>query len=321
MYRNQGMQLKALLIGKEALSYENSETLKREAIKKYITETESLISSLDSINFRTVKNVHAINDNYISLCINGLIQIRDNTKKSLNIFEELLICPLKYEGIFLNWIRAYKLNKIREQKYKILQECYEDKQDRNHPLFYYKIFKEYLDYIIKVKDYYLNINIEKLWNCFGKEYGNISIKDSFFIIKAKSYLRSNICKSVKKIKYAYNQENSHIVIKYFYVKYKIELIKFNQEVSKQKISKIFKGVNELCSAGLSEKHMAKMLYLLSELYFIHQAYDKSLELYKESKILFTSQTSQYLNNKSRLLTEKFLEDKVKYSQNCKKLSK
>ena len=305
------MKLKALAVGKDALAYESKDKAKKTAIVNFINEISSLISTFKIINFAELKIIRFCNDLYLSSCIQVLHEIKYDQVKSLDIFEALLINPIKYEGILLNWLRAYKTNKIRETRYKITQSCLEDKSDRNHPLFYYKLFKKYLDLNVLAEGTYIGISIYDIWKGVGKEYTRISVRDSFFIIQAKSYLRSNIFKSAKKIKKAYMQGNAHTAVKYLFVKYKIEAAKFNQEISKKKFNRIFSGVSDICKDGLDESQTAKILYLMSELYYINRYYEKSLELYKESALIFSKISKNYLLSKKRLLNERLLIGRVK----------
>ena len=133
------MNLKALSIGKQALQY-SKPGIKTQVITSFLLETEKVLMNLENFN-NVVSNSLAKYDNFIELCGIALENLKNTTNLSLNVFEELLYCPIKHQGIFLNWIRAYKFNKTREEKCKVTQSSYEDKNDRNHPLFYYKIFK------------------------------------------------------------------------------------------------------------------------------------------------------------------------------------
>ena len=144
------MKLKALSVGKEALGFPCKIEVKRNAILSFIRNTEPL-KNLDFSDIRTVK---VLNDRYLSLCVQVLMQIKFNQVKDLKLFEDLMKFSLRYEGILLNWIRAYKVNKIRESRYKITQNCYEDKRDHNHPLFYYKVFKKLQNFCIRGRGLY-----------------------------------------------------------------------------------------------------------------------------------------------------------------------
>lgn len=307
MYLGQEMKLKALSVGKEALGFPCKIEVKRNAILSFIRNTEPL-KNLDFSDIRTVK---VLNDRYLSLCVQVLIQIKFSQVKDLELFEDLMKFPLRYEGIFLNWIRAYKVNKIRENRYKITQNSYEDKRDPHHPLFYYKAFKNYLHDIKASHGMYLGLDIAVIWKNIGKEFCEISLNELFFIIQAKSYLRSDIFKSVKKIKKAYLYGSSNKIIKYLFVKYKVEAAKLTQEVSKKKMNRVFQAVNELSKLGLTDRQTAKVLYMVSELHYINRAFGKSLELYKESSFIFNKLKIRYLTSKKRLISERLLEDKLK----------
>ena len=160
MYKNAGLNLKALSIGKQALQY-SKPGIKTQVITSFLLETEKVLMNLENFN-NVVSNSLAKYDNFIELCGIALENLKNTTNLSLNVFEELLYCPIKHQGIFLNWIRAYKFNKTREEKCKVTQSSYEDKNDRNHPLFYYRIFKNYLKYILLAENFYIGINFNTI---------------------------------------------------------------------------------------------------------------------------------------------------------------
>lgn len=306
------MDLKASKVAKEALEYESRQDVKKNAIKKFLAKVEGLGPDLDDLEACGNYSLH------VKMCLKALKQIRLNLVKSLELFENILACPIQYEGVLINWIRAYEINKIRENRYKVTQNSYKDKHDRNHPLLYYKIFKNYLNYILMAEGMYVCIDINYIWKYIGKQYDGINLLDSFYIIQAKSYLRSNILKSVKKIKRAYSKDKNNQLFGYFFVKYKIEAIKIAQEPMIKKNSKIFDTVNQIQSVGLIGKYKAKLAYLLCELFFIYNSYEKSLEYYKKAEKLFNKPFSDYLLCKKKLVTLKLIEDKLNFRTSDKK---
>lgn len=273
------MHKKAKMLAIQAITYKKSSIHKFQALKAFLEffqcEEEHLLSSnpLQS----------QLKDPYLSEIKSIINALNSNLPVQLETFQSVLNCALRYEGIIVNWHRAYKLNKIRASLYKIVQNYKQDKLDNFHPLFYYKIFKSYLNLIIKAKSCYLNFEIDTLWKSIGKDYFGLSIEDCFFIIKAKSFSRCNLKKSVTVLRKQCENNESHLLLKYFFVKFEVELIKLTKKISNKRREKLLKDLDFVLNSSLAPIFIFKTLYRQAELYYELGIFDKALESLKNSK--------------------------------------
>lgn len=300
------MQKKAELLAIQTLTYKKSSVQKFQALKSFL---ESLQYEEQSIN--SSKPLQSpLKDSYL-LEIQSIINtLNSNLPVKLEAFQSVLNCPLRYEGIIVNWHRAYKLNKIRESLYKTGQTHKQDKTDNFHPLFYYKVFKSYLNLIIKAQSFYLGFQIDTLWKSIGKDYCGLNIEDCFFIVKAKSFSRCNLKKSVAVLRKHCEACDPPMLLRYFLLKYEVELIKLTKKKIIKRREKLFKDFDTVLNSSLAPLFIFKTLYKQTELFYElgmferAQASLKSSAVFKFSKkvLKITEQLieQQILSKKSKL---------------------
>ncbi|OMJ68522.1 hypothetical protein SteCoe_34000 [Stentor coeruleus] len=310
MYNKEKMELKAEKIARKALLYKSTSDIKEKALVRFIEDCKGKKMFLENLDFTVMPKRIGDFSEYLQYCIRLLVEIKTKKPKSLDIFEKVLECPIRFEGILINWFRAYEVNKIRYEKVKDSDTEKEDKQDPNHPLFYYKVFKEYLKLIIKAENKYFHIDINALWRVFGKDYPKLSLQDSFFLIQFKSYLRTNLTKSIKKIKASLESTTSSPFLRYFYIKYKLHKLKAQSKHLLKPKNNLFSFFTTDFFSFIGTKYTAKCHYFQSELYFLNKDFKKSLSSYKDSKTTWEYLNGDYLKNKKRTLTLESIEEKI-----------
>lgn len=87
-------------------------------------------------------------------------------------------------------------------------------------------------------DSQINIKPAYLWNLAGKYYGFLSLHDTITIIKAKSYLRTNLPKSLKILKLAILKPTVHPIFLYLISKYKLQLLYLTRNKSVESFEKV-----------------------------------------------------------------------------------
>lgn len=293
------MQLRAKTIASQAVAYKKSSVFKYSALTSYLQDLNSDQEKLNSSAFLKTR----IKDPYLSQILSIIKSLNSNFSIQLEPFQSVLDCPLRYEGVILNWHRAYKLNKVRENLYKVDLNYAEDKEDVFHPLLYYKIFKKYLDLIIKSETCYLGLGIDNLWKSIGKDYCGLKIKDCFWVLRAKSFSRCNLKKSVEGLRKYCESSDVHVLVKYFLVKFEVELAKLTKKKMKKRIGRMLEDFHQIVSSGLGPRFIAKAWYKQSELFYELEMHDKALTSLRHSNI-------SYYSKKSIRITELLIEQQM-----------
>lgn len=312
MYNNEKMELQAGKIARKALLYKVSSEIKEKVLVRFIEYCKEKTVFLESLDFNMVPKRAVDFSWYLQSCMRILVEIKTQKPKSLDMFEKVMECPIRFEGVVINWFRAYEVNKIRYAKVKDSDTEKEDKQDLNHPLYYYKVLKEYLKFMIKAENKYLHIDINALWKVFGKEYPMLSLQDSFFLIQFKSYLRTSLKKAVKKLKLSLELTKPNPFLNYFYIKYKLHKLKTESKDISKSSDHLFSLFTTEFFSLIGPKYTAKCLYFLTELHFLNKDFEKSLSTYKDAQIAWEYLNGDYLYSKKRTLTLQDIQERVRF---------
>ena len=253
------MQRCAASCAKQAISYKVSTWQKQQVLKNFLIEINEKELALNGIN----ENLD-IQDEYLNQIL-IIIKLLKGNGQNFELFYKVLQNPFRFEGVLVNWHRAYQINKARESLYKYNLNAKDDKLDPLHPLYYYKIFKKYLQGMVKAESTYLSLKVSKLFELLGKDYFGIQLFDCFCILQAKSYARTNIRKSVVKLRKNCEKSKVHHLVKYFLIKFELELMKLVKKKSKKRLSQVNKIFLEIFEFGLSSKYKDKCKFYMSQI--------------------------------------------------------
>ena len=104
---------------------------------------------------------------------------------------------------------------------------------------------------------------------FGKNIGNMSLKDCYRIMQAKSFIRTSIPKALVKLQKA----SKSSIVAYYQAKLSICMIKFQKSASDANFQKIFNLLKEFKVVdGIGNEYQVKVLYLQAELAFMTKNY-------------------------------------------------
>ena len=253
------MQRCAASCAKQAISYKVSSWQKHQVLNNFIQEISEKEVALNGINENS-----NMQDEYLNQILMAIKLIKGKGQN----FEPLckvLQNPFRSEGVLVNWHRAYQINKARESLYKYNLSAKDDKLDPLHPLYYYKIFKQYLPGMLRAESVYLSIKVSKLFELLGKDYFGIQLFDCFCILQAKSYARTDIRKSVVKLRKNCEKVKVHHLVKYFLIKFELELMKLVKKKSKKRLSQNNSIFLEIFEFGLSSKYKDKCKFYMSQI--------------------------------------------------------
>lgn len=115
----------------------------------------------------------------------------------------------------------------------------------------------------------LSIKVDLLWMLFGKPLGNFSLKDTYRIMQAKSYIRTSVPRAIQKL---HKASNSGINL-YYQAKLHILIIKFQKSASDASFQKVFSLLKDFSlREGVGNEYQVKVLYLQAELAFMTKNY-------------------------------------------------
>jgi hypothetical protein len=252
MFRNIFMQKKAADSAKEALSFKKTSEFKFKVMTEYLQEYREQEDII-----RNQMNQGKVKDEYLKDVFFMVSWLKGDKNDSDLPFFRSLSCPFRFEAVLLNWVRAYRVNKSRESLFKINENSQDDKLDPLHPLFYYKIFKNYLNGILRAENFYLGMKLNQIFEEIGKDYYGLKVFDCFCIVQAKSYARTNIRKSVVKLMKNCEKFSVHPLVKYFLIKFEVEYRKIIGRNKNKKMLKLSVIFEDIVSVGLSQKYVEK----------------------------------------------------------------
>lgn len=226
--------------GCELLTLVPESPVQRQSVERFLGEIKEVKAALHLVYERcrrkdlqpgqwvedTVRRVERL-DPYLGLCLFIALEVRSRQKPAtLGPYKQILKdYPSRFESYFVNWVRLYRLNKVREKQLKQIEGQEEiDKRDCNHPLSLLPQLKLRLDSIKLLYQDCLTVRLQCLWQMYGKGYGPMRLSDAYRIIQAKSYLRTNYQKAICKLKKATHSGRSAAAIVYYLLaKYMLEL--------------------------------------------------------------------------------------------------
>ena len=274
LYKTNCFYRSATQQGCELLRLVTESSIQRQSVERFLGEIQEVKAALHRVYDRcrrqnlqpgqwvedVVRQVERL-DPFLGLCLFIALE----KPATLGPYRQILRdYPNRFESYFVNWMRLYRLNKVREKQLKQIEGQEEvDKRDSNHPLSLLPQFKQHLDSIKLLHHDCLSVRLQCLWQVYGKGYGPMRLSDAYRIIQAKSYLRTNYHKAILKLKKAtHSGRSAAAMVYYLLAKYQLELEKVDgREVYRE--LKVYLNSFAL-QRDMDPRYLAKALCLHAE---------------------------------------------------------